>query len=144
MSFLRRDMTQVVEILPQVRQELICSTRSISRLLMCWRHKEPGHQQPWYLLRWTVLIRSPHINSLRPSDAYVRQKTNHHWFRYGLSPGRRQAIIWTYAGILLIRTLGTNFGEILSEIRGVRFHSRKCIWKWGLRNGVHFVSASMC
>ena len=25
----------------------------------------------------------------------------------GLSPGQRQAIIWTYAGILSIRTLGT-------------------------------------
>ena len=34
----------------------------------------------------------------------------------GLSPARRQAIIWTNAGILLIRTLGTNFREILSEI----------------------------
>ena len=34
----------------------------------------------------------------------------------GLSPGQRQAIIWTNAGILLIRTLGTNFSEILCEI----------------------------
>ena len=33
-----------------------------------------------------------------------------------LSPGRRQAIIWTNAGILLIGPLGTNFSEILSEI----------------------------
>ena len=33
----------------------------------------------------------------------------------GLSPGRRQAIIWTNAGILLIRTLGTNFSEILNR-----------------------------
>ena len=33
----------------------------------------------------------------------------------GLSPGRRQAIIRTNAGILLIGTLGTNFSEILSE-----------------------------
>ena len=32
----------------------------------------------------------------------------------GLSPGRRQAIIWTNAGILLILTLGTNFREIIS------------------------------
>ena len=31
----------------------------------------------------------------------------------GLSAGRRQAIIWTNAGILLIGTLGTNFSEIL-------------------------------
>ena len=30
----------------------------------------------------------------------------------GLSPGRRQAIIWTSAGILLIWPLGTNFSEI--------------------------------
>ena len=34
----------------------------------------------------------------------------------GLSPGRRQAIIWTNAGILLIGPLGTNFIEILIEI----------------------------
>ena len=34
----------------------------------------------------------------------------------GLSPGRRQAIIWTNAGLLLIRPLGTNFNEILIEI----------------------------
>ena len=34
----------------------------------------------------------------------------------GLSPGRRQAIIWTNVGILLIETLGTNFSEILIEI----------------------------
>ena len=31
----------------------------------------------------------------------------------GLSPIRHQAIIWTNAGVLLIRTLGANFGEIL-------------------------------
>ena len=34
----------------------------------------------------------------------------------GLSPGRRQAIIWTNAGILSIGPLGTNFSEILIEI----------------------------
>ena len=34
----------------------------------------------------------------------------------GLSPDRRQAIIWTNAGILLIGCLGTNFSEILIEI----------------------------
>ena len=30
----------------------------------------------------------------------------------GLSPDRRQAIIWTNAGLMLIRPLGTNFSEI--------------------------------
>ena len=34
----------------------------------------------------------------------------------GLSPSRHQAIIWTNAGILLIRPSGTNFSEILIEI----------------------------
>ena len=34
----------------------------------------------------------------------------------GLSPDRRQAIIWTNDGILLIRPLGTNFSEISIEI----------------------------
>ena len=35
----------------------------------------------------------------------------------GLSPERRQAIIWTNTGILLIGPLGTNFSEILIEIQ---------------------------
>ena len=34
----------------------------------------------------------------------------------GVSPGRRQAIIWTDAGILLIGPVETNFREILIEI----------------------------
>ena len=32
----------------------------------------------------------------------------------GSSPGRRQAIIWTNAGISLIGPLGTNFNELWS------------------------------
>ena len=39
----------------------------------------------------------------------------------GLSPGRRQAIIWTNAGILLIGPLGTNFSEILTRIQTFSF-----------------------
>ena len=39
----------------------------------------------------------------------------------GLPPDRRQAIIWTNAGIWLIRTLGTNFIEILGEIHSFSF-----------------------
>ena len=35
----------------------------------------------------------------------------------GLSPERRQAIIWTNAGILLTGPLGTNLSEILIEIQ---------------------------
>ena len=39
----------------------------------------------------------------------------------GLSPGRRQAIIWTNVGILLIGPLGTNFSEMLIEIETFSF-----------------------
>ena len=39
----------------------------------------------------------------------------------GLSPGRRQAIIWTNAGILLIGPIGTNFNEILIGIQTFSF-----------------------
>ena len=39
----------------------------------------------------------------------------------GLSPGRRQAIIWTNDGILLIWALGTNFSEILNKIHSFSF-----------------------
>ena len=43
----------------------------------------------------------------------------------GLSPGRRQAITWTNAGILLIRPLGTNFSEIVIEISTFSFEKMR-------------------
>ena len=67
-------------------------------------------------------------NGLMPSDNVLSVLMLTHWGRVthicvnklpifgsdnGLSPGRRQAIIWTNAGILLIGPLGTNFSEIL-------------------------------
>ena len=51
----------------------------------------------------------------------------------GLSPGRRQAIIWTNAGILLIGPLGTNFNEILITIHTFSFkkmHLKMSSAKW--------------
>ena len=51
----------------------------------------------------------------------------------GLSPGRRQAIIRTNAGILLIGTLGTNLSEILSEILTFSFkkmHLKMSSGRW--------------
>ena len=51
----------------------------------------------------------------------------------GLSPGRRQAIIWTNAGILLIGPLGTNFSEILIEILSFslnKIHLKMSSGKW--------------
>ena len=51
----------------------------------------------------------------------------------GLSPERRQAIIWTNDGILLIRPLGTNFSEILIGIQTFSFkkmHLKMSSGKW--------------
>ena len=59
----------------------------------------------------------------------------------GLLPRRRQAIIWTNAGILLIRPLGTNFTEILFSNQTFSFkkmHLKMSSAKWR-----QFVSASM-
>ena len=62
---------------------------------ICW----PGPMMTWYqsglvtFTRWNFIV----------SDN-------------GLSPGWRQAIIWTNAGISLIGPLGTNFSEIAIEI----------------------------
>ena len=53
----------------------------------------------------------------------------------GLSPGRRQAIIWTSVGILLTGPLGTNFSEILIEIHTFSFN--KMHLKMSLENGGH-------
>ena len=59
----------------------------------------------------------------------------------GLSPGRRQAFIWTSAAMLWIRTPWANFNEMLNEIYTLSF--KKNSWKCHLRNGGHFVSASV-
>ena len=51
----------------------------------------------------------------------------------GLSPGQCQAINWANNRIVLIRTLGTNFSEILSEIHTFSFkkmHLKMSSAKW--------------
>ena len=73
------------------------------------------------------------LNSLRPSGAYICvSKLTIIDSDNGLSPGRRQSIIWTNAGIL-IRTLRTNFTEILIKISTFSFkqmHSKILSAKW--------------
>ena len=68
-------------------------------------HIECFNRQFWHLTHWGRVI---HICvsklTILGSDNGL------------LSPGRRQAIIWTNDGILLIKPLGTNFNEMLIEI----------------------------
>ena len=62
------------------------------------------------------------LNSWRPSDAYICVgKITIIGSDNGLSPGRRQAIIGTNDGILLIGSVGINFSEILIEIHTFSF-----------------------
>ena len=60
----------------------------------------------------------------------------------GLSPDRRQAIIWTNAEKLLIGPLGTNLSEILIAI--LTFSFKKMHLKVSSVKGGHFVLPSMC
>ena len=38
---------------------------------MSWRSKEPGHQQPWYWLRWTEIIGSPQVKGYGSSQVWT-------------------------------------------------------------------------
>ena len=67
----------------------------------------------WYNVRNFIWGRVTHVS--------VGNLTNT-GLNNGLSPVRRQAIIWTNAGILLIEPLGTNFGENSIEILAFLFH----------------------
>ena len=76
------------------------------------------------------------VNLLRPLMSVRRHKASRHVFTHwvrvthicvsdptsigsdnDLSPGRRQAIIWTNAGIFLIGPLGTSFSEIVIKMQ---------------------------
>ena len=80
-------------------------------------------------IAWSCLSHKAML--LKFNDKYAEVMLLTHWGRVthicvskltiigsdnGLSPDRRQAIIWTNAGILLIGPYGTNFSEILIEI----------------------------
>ena len=74
---------------------------------------ERSHQTIWKIIfdvMWYVLTHWGRVTHICVSKVTIIVSDN------GLSPGRRQAIIWNNAGILLIGTLGTNFNEIFIEI----------------------------
>ena len=61
------------------------------------------------------------VKSLRRSDAYMRQLTNHLWFREWLVAWPAPSHYQKDAGLLLIGPLGTNFCEILIRIQAFSF-----------------------
>ena len=81
--------------------------------------------QPSSLYRWCFYIMLPPILTLGCANMLIHCGRVTHicvsnltiiGSDNGLSPSRRQAIIWTNAGKILIRLLGTNFSEILIKI----------------------------
>ena len=62
-----------------------------------------------------------YISVSPPNAAYMRQNQVSIGLDNGLSPIRRQAIIWTNAGILLIEPLGRKSSEILIKIKKFSF-----------------------
>ena len=104
---------------------------------MAWkRHCKSQYEYHFFGLYITLIIWYKHCRCL-----LKLQKTRHisplsHWDRVtyicvsklaiigsdnGLSPGRRQAIIWNNAGLLSIGLLGTNFNQILIKIHKFSF-----------------------
>ena len=89
----------------------------------CPGAKAPGHQYPqcWLNFHWIGLTHWGRVIRI-----YVGNLTNI-GSDNGLSPGRRQAIIWSRdssnAGILLMGLIGTNFSEVSSaKYQPLKFH----------------------
>ena len=96
----------------------------------------PNH--PLYLLTYFEMAMKP-VKKSTELALYTEIYSLTHWSRVthicvgnlaiivsdnGLSPGRRQTIIWTKAGILLIGSLGTS---AKSHPKFIYFHARKCV-----------------
>ena len=137
----------------------VCTKQcSKSRVFVCnklpktWSYLELGLAS----LSWDSQSHLEHISRLQGSSGTHGQQgirglhsnTLTHWGRVthicvskqtiigsdnGLSPGLRQAIIWTNTGISLIGTLETNFNEILIEIHKFsvkKIHFKMLSGKW--------------
>ena len=79
------------------------------------------------LWSWCLLTHWGRVTHICVSELTIIGSDN------GLAPGRRQSIIWNYAGLLLIEPLGTNFSEILIEIHIFSFkniHLKMSSGKW--------------
>ena len=86
----------------------------------------------WHLiyLGWFCLSLN---DTLRLIDTYASVSPTIIGSDNGLSPNRRQVIIWTNAGILSVGSLGINFGEVLLEIQTFSFmkmHLKMSSAKW--------------
>ena len=106
-----------------------------SNLYKCW-------------LNFNEILKGESLGNITKIHNCIRYQSLTHWGRVthicvskiiiigsdnGLSPDRRQAIIWTNAGILLIGPWGTNFSEISTVIQTFSFkkmHVKMSSAKW--------------
>ena len=110
-------ITQFTDVFMQHKASISLSNKSR-------RLASSGKHQPYLI---------PNINSLRPSDTYMRRKTYHHRFRYWLvawpAPNHYLNQCWNIVNSTLRNILQWNFDR--------NFLTRKCTWKCRLPNGVH-------
>ena len=102
----------------------------ILALLLAWRSYWTNGRVAWHLRRHDMTPVWRHCMShrcLRYNPKLIEAEI-HLGLDNGLSPVRRQAIIWTNAGLLSIRPLGTNFGRILIGI--LTFIKKMSSVKW--------------
>ena len=77
------------------------------------------------------------LNSLRPSDAHMRQWTNHHWFRQWLVAWSPSHYLNRWSNIVSW-TLGNKFNWNINQNSYIFIHEN------AFENGGHVFSASMC
>ena len=95
--------------------------------IMIFVKAEFGNQSAWFTCRCAILTHRGRVTHICVSKLSIIGSDN------GLSPSRHQAIIWTNAGISLIRLSGTNFSEILIKIDAFSFkkmHLKMSSGKW--------------
>ena len=98
--------------------------------ILCWAGNKllPELMMIQYWSGWAELTHWGQVTHICVSNLIIGSDN-------GLPPGRRQAIIWTNAGILLIGPLGTNFSEISIGIQTFSFkklHLKTSSAKWRL------------
>ena len=131
------------------------SWTSCYKLHILSAHSIYGYYMEVWLARKIVAATNQHLGGPHCRDAFGNDRqvsrtvlTHWGWVTHicvseiiiigsdnGLSPGRRQAIIWTNARILLIGPLGNNFNEISLEINTFSFkkmHLQMSSAKWRL------------
>ena len=120
--FLYTEMKQLIQIIHHGRQRNADRPQTMLWLLIAWRFKEPGNQQPCYWSGYPVTLI---FCSEFHGDTPLPQQSKGWHFKWceiieadnGLSSDWRQAITWTNDGLLLIETPGMNLSEIWIKIQ---------------------------